>query len=407
MEELKTISLNHHQLPLDVIGHFLVDDERREAVLEEVKSKYNIKELFYLATCNRIELVFVQEGYLCRGMSSAIFGDLCRVKAKQEWLETMELYEGDAAVEHLFRVSSSLESALVGEQEIITQLRKSYEWAFEKELSGDLLRLAMKKAIEVAKRCYSETEVASRPISTAFLAWQKLRQRCDNPDSRIVLVGAGQIIKSICEFIKKSDYKNVVVANRSLPAAQELANRVGGKAILLEEIKNLDGFDAIISCTGATVAVIDEQMYTELVAEDTFEKVIIDLAIPFDVDPKVIDLFSVDYVGLHELQSVSDQNKLLRQQEVVKCEEIIAEGTKEFAGLYKQRQIELAMREIPQTIKAIRQTAMGEVFAKDLEGLDEHSKEVLQKVMDYMEKKYISLPMKLAREVMLDASSKQ
>ena len=96
-----------------------------------------------------------------------------------------------------------------------------------------------------------------------------------------------------------------------------------------------------------------------------------------------------------------------RQNEVVKCDAIIAEGMTEFSALHKQRQIELAMREIPRTIKGIRETAIGEIFAKDLEGLDEHSIEVLKKVMDYMEKKYVSIPMKLAREVILDTVSKQ
>ena len=144
LEELKIISLSHHQLPLDVLGYFLIDEEGREKVLEEIKSKYKIKELFYLGTCNRVEFIFVQQGYLCRGMSSAILTEICRETMQDEWLESMHLYEDEAALEHLFRVSSSLESALVGEQEIITQLRKAFEWSFEKDLAGDSIRLIMR-----------------------------------------------------------------------------------------------------------------------------------------------------------------------------------------------------------------------------------------------------------------------
>ena len=212
LEDLKIISLSHHQLPLDVLGHFLIDDEHREEILQEVKEKYNIKELFYLGTCNRVELVFVRQGYLCRGMSSTILTKICREEMQDEWLESMELYEGESALKHLLRVSASLESALVGEQEIISQLRKSFEWSFEKDLCGDSIRLVMKKAIEVAKRCFSETEVASKPISTAFLAWQRLQEQCPDSESRIVLIGAGQINRSICEFVRKSHYTDIVVA---------------------------------------------------------------------------------------------------------------------------------------------------------------------------------------------------
>lgn len=407
MEELKIISLNHRQLPLEILGKFQIEDDRREALLQQIKGKYGIDELFFLGTCNRVELLFVQSGYLCKGMSAAIFSEIGEQLDSTDWQDSLELYEGEEALNHLFRVSSSLESALVGEQEIISQLRKAHEWAFDKGLSGDTLRLVMKKAIEVAKRCYSETEVAARPISTAFLAWQRLREQCPDPNSRIVLVGAGQIISSVCQFVKKSNYSNVVVANRSLPAAQELAQVIGGTAVQLEDLKNLDGFDAIVTCTGSVTPVIDAEVFGSLVSEPKESKLVIDLALPADVAPEVMDFFTADYVSLEELQSVSEQNLELRQKEVVKCEAIIAEGRAQFADMYKQRQIELAMRDIPESIKTIRQTAVGEVFAKDLEGLDEHSKEVLQKIMDYMEKKYISLPMKLAREVMLDTVSKQ
>jgi len=407
LEDLKIISLSHHQLPLDVLGYFLIDDEHREEILQEVKEKYNIKELFYLATCNRVELVFVQQGYLCRGMSSTILTKICREEMQDEWLESMELYEGESALKHLLRVSTSLESALVGEQEIISQLRKSFEWSFEKDLCGDSIRLVMKKAIEIAKRCFSETEVASKPISTAFLAWQRLQEQCPDSESRIVLIGAGQINRSICEFVRKSHYTDIVVANRSLPAAEELAERVNGKAILLEDLNNIDGFDSIISCTGAVTSVVNASTYIQMLNGEQDEKLIIDLAIPSDIDEKVIELYDVNYVSLSELQKVSEENKQHRQNEVVKCDAIIAEGMTEFSALHKQRQIELAMREIPRTIKGIRETAIDEIFAKDLEGLDEHSIEVLKKVMDYMEKKYVSIPMKLAREVILDTVSKQ
>lgn len=407
LEDLKIISLSHQQLPLDVLGYFLIDDELREEILQEVKEKYHIKELFYLSTCNRVEFIFVQQGYFCRGLSSTILTKICRAEIQDEWLESMELYEGESALKHLFRVSTSLESALVGEQEIISQMRKSFEWSFEKELCGDSIRLVMKKAIEVAKRCFSETEVASKPISTAFLAWQRLQEQCPNPESRLVLIGAGQINRSICEFVRKSRYTNIVVANRSLPAAEELAERVNGKAILLEDLNKLNGFDVIISCTGAVSSVINAATYVQMVNGEQDEKLIIDLAIPSDIDEKVIELYDVNYVSLSELQKVSEENKQLRQNEVVKCDAIIAEGMTEFSALYRQRQIELAMRAIPRTIKGIRKTAIGEIFAKDLEGLDEHSIEVLNNVMDYMEKKYISIPMKLAREVILDTLSKQ
>ncbi|NNE55225.1 MAG: glutamyl-tRNA reductase, partial [Flavobacteriales bacterium] len=335
-------------------------------------------------------------------MSKAIFREVLGDRSvSQDWESAMKTREGSDALEHLFRVCASLESKLVGEQEIITQMRKAHEWSFANKLSGDLIRIAMRKAIEIAKSCYSNTRIATRPISTAFLAWQDLKAKCPSPDAKIVFVGAGQIISNLFQFVRKSHYTDITVVNRTLENAEKLVAGTQAKAISLEEFDSLEDFDAMVTCTGASKAIINSDTY-EAITAGSKSRLIIDLAVPGDVAPDVKTLAEVQLISLAELQAISERNKTLRRSEVTACETIIAKGIKEFDVVYKQRQIERAMRDIPMSIKQIRETAVGQVFAKDLEGLDEHSQEVIQRIMDYMEKKYVSVPMKLAREVMLD-----
>ena len=133
---------------------------------------------------------------------------------------------------------------------------------------------------------------------------------------------------------------------------------------------------------------------------------VIDLAIPADIDAEIMNQFNVDYVDMKLIQTIASTNIQYREQALTDCEPIIDAGIREFERHFNERKIEMAMKSIPDAIKDIRSTAMGNVFAKDLEKLDDDSKELLEKIIGYMEKKYISIPMKMAREVLLDAVNK-
>ncbi|MFN9799343.1 MAG: glutamyl-tRNA reductase, partial [Bacteroidota bacterium] len=147
-------------------------------------------------------------------------------------------------------------------------------------------------------------------------------------------------------------------------------------------------------------------LYTSLIRGESGRKLIIDLALPADIDAAVASSAEVHYVGMETIQSRASENISSREQALAECEPIITSGVREFERMFAEREVERAMRSIPEAIKEIRSTALGSVFARDLEQLDENSREVLEKIIAYMEKKYISVPMKMAREVLLDAVSR-
>jgi glutamyl-tRNA reductase len=185
-----------------------------------------------------------------------------------------------------------------------------------------------------------------------------------------------------------------------------IAAEVGGKASPLFEIKGFkDGFDVLISCTGAEEAVVSKALFKELLGGDKSRKVLIDLALPGDFDPEIFDAspVKIDHINIEELRATAEVNMKLRSQEISRCEEIIDNNMHEFHEMYHTRRIELAMRAVPESVKEIRKNAMQTVYAKDLEGLNPESREVLEKIITYMERKYISVPMKMAKEVMLNS----
>ena len=410
MNELRVIAITHKHFSLEEIGRFHIQPELRVNALTELKSKFNLKEVMFLSTCNRVELIFSLPHYVCAGQTGQILAELFP-NLDSEFIKHVaanaERYNGVESVEHLLRVASSLDSLVIGEREIITQLRKSFEECQANGLTGDILRMVISQCVKTAKEIFTHTDLSKRPVSVVSLAWQKFREFGLPTDARIVLIGAGQIIRNFVKFLSENGYNNIVIANRSLARAEELTNSFGGKSVLLENLSEYnEGFDALVSCTASELAVITEDIYKTININNDNRKLVIDLALPADIDAAIVANQNVEYVDMHTIQKIASANIEFREQALTDCEPIVEAGIRDFERSFNERKIEMAMRSIPAVIKDIKNTAMGSVFAKDLENLDENSKELLEKIILYMEKKYISVPMKMAREVLLDSVSK-
>ena len=194
--------------------------------------------------------------------------------------EAIQAYEGEQALRHLFEVSASVDSMVVGEREILRQVRESYEQSLVFELTGDAIRLAINNAVQVAKAIYSNTRIGEKPVSIVSLAIQKLRGTKLAKDARILLVGAGQTNTLVGKFLKKYEYENITVFNRTLARAEQLAAEVGGTACALDQLSAYTkGFDCLIVCTGATQAVITPELYNNILQDCTEKKLVIDLSI--------------------------------------------------------------------------------------------------------------------------------
>ncbi|MEO8795735.1 MAG: glutamyl-tRNA reductase, partial [Daejeonella sp.] len=197
-------------------------------------------------------------------------------------------------------------------------------------------------------------------------------------------------------------YSNFAIFNRTLSKAQELAHDLNGEAFDLEDLKTYKkGFDVIITCTSATEPVITNEIYTSLLNGDTEKKVIVDLAVPNDTAPEVLENNLVHFIEVYSLQDIANKNLQVRYEELIHAERIIQQNILEFRPILKQRRIEIAMREVPEKIKEIKQFAMNSIFADDLQALDSDSREVVEKIINYMEKKYISVPMIMAKDILV------
>ncbi|HRG53648.1 MAG TPA: glutamyl-tRNA reductase, partial [Bacteroidia bacterium] len=404
MERIKIIAFTHKTANLNDIGKLHIQEDALKSRLEALKKAAALDELFYLSTCNRVEFILSTSQNIDAPFLNNFFAafDPTWTTAQLNWaVETAQVFTGDDALRHLFYVASSIDSLVVGEREIITQVRNAYETCNTIGITGDLIRLAIKKTIEVAKEVYTHTNIAKNPVSVVSLAYRKLRALNVKQDARFLIIGSGITNSTMAKYLKKHQYSNFTIFNRTLENAQKLAAELKGKAYPLTELTNYkEGFDIIVTCTGASGSVITKEIYTSLVGNDHSKKVVIDLAIPNDLDAEILNSYDINLIAINNLQEVAKENLLAREQELEACKVIVEKNIEDFKQIIRTRKVELAMSEVPEKIKAIRETANG-VFAKELEGLDAGSKEVLDKILAYMEKKYISVPMKMAKEILI------
>jgi len=411
VQRFRIIAFTHKTTDINDIGKLHIDENQQQSRLAALRTALQLDELMYLSTCNRVEFILAASTLTDAGFMKRFFAafDPDWSAADIDWaLQNAQVFEGEAALNHLFSVASSIDSLVVGEREIITQVRNSYERCNAMGLTGDLIRLAIKSTIEVAKEVYTNTNIARNPVSVVSLAYRKLRALNVKSDARFLIIGSGVTNTNMAKYLEKHEFANFTVFNRTLANAEKLAKELKGKAYPLSELENYKGgFDIIVTCTGAAESIITPAIYKSLVGDDRSKKVVIDLAIPNDLDPEILNNYDVNLIAVNNLQEVAKENLQAREKEMEACAAIIERNIAEFRQVLKTRRVELAMSEVPKKVKEIREAAINEVFAKELSNMDVHSKEVLDKILLYMEKKYISVPMKMAKDILIeDAKTK-
>jgi glutamyl-tRNA reductase len=408
LSHYKIITLTHQHTNLRDLGKFILPDVEEKAIdlLQRAKQDFNIQELFYVSTCNRVMFLMYGETELDVNRVIRLFHHFIPHLTESDvkiLIENIKIFEGIDAVNHLFNVASSIDSLVVGERQILSQLREAYEFAKTKALCGDAMRLLMNQAVLTSKEVFSNTRIGEKPVSVASLAVLKLLRYSLRADARILLIGAGQTNHIVAKILQSNAFTRVHVFNRSLPKAEAIAKLFPqGKAFHLSDLHTYDnGFDALIACTSSPTPLIDLKVFTSLIQNEKTPKVLIDLAVPNNISVDVASVRQVHYIEVESLRRIANENMAFREAEVCKAKEIILQNGEKFSKIFKQRKIEKAFSTLPEEIKAIKEKALTEVFKKDLADVDEPTRELIEKMLTYMEKKCVGVPMKAAKELVL------
>jgi len=403
----KVFTITHRNTNLNDIGHFVLSENESDSVLKErlfqIKNLMGMRELMYLATCNRVMFFFTSDDnadgqFYPSKFISSVYAHLS-TEIQEIAHKNSLIFEGREAISHLFEVAASMDSMVVGEREILRQLRETYEKNNEMGLTGDAIRLAMRFTVEAAKKVYSSTKIGEKPVSVVSLSIQKMLEKQLPSDARFLLIGAGQTNRLVTKFLQKHGYKNLAIFNRSLNAAQKLASITGGEAYTLDKLPTYtNGFDVVFAATASTEAVLTNETYSHITRGNDGPKLLIDLSIPANIDASIAEHHNAEYISMEALKELAQANIGFREMELGKAQEIVDEFVDTFFTAFKERQIELAMREVPEQIKAIRAHALNNVFKNEISELDEQQRELFDRVLAYMEKRCIAIPIQVAKE---------
>lgn len=333
MMNIFVVGLNHKTADVDVREKLAFNGPKLEEGLLKIKSLPEVKEAVIISTCNRVEIYAnvknTEEAYeSIKDFLSAFHG------IDRSALNTsLYTHENKNAVKHVFRVASSLDSMVVGEPQILGQLKDAFDFSLQKKTTGILLNKLLKKAISVAKRVRTETKIAENAVSISFAAVELAKKIFEDLSTKsFMLLGAGEMAELAARHLMNNGVKDVIVANRTYETGCNLAKEFNGRAVKFEEfIHEMINTDIVICSTGApTYVLIKDQMHRVMKERKQKPVFIIDISVPRNIDPAINDLDNVYLYDVDDLQGVVDTNKLERQKEAEKAEKIIEEEIETF-----------------------------------------------------------------------------
>ena len=403
LQHFHILTLTHRNAKLKEIGQLVTAFEgegRLRERLNLLRERGMVDEVYYASTCNRILLLFTSTQPVDEVFKTSL------LPVPVDGLRRLRHLSGIDAIRHLYEVAGSIDSLVVGERQILGQLRESQERCREWGLLGDDLRIICNQAVLAAKDIYANTRIGEKSVSVVSLSMQQLQRHAPSRRARILMIGAGQTNVLVTKFLRKQGYANVTVVNRTLDRAEQLAaGFTNGKALSLAGLDDYrEGFDVLFVCTAAAEAIVSPSRFRALLAGEAAEgKIVVDLGVPADVAEETVRQFPFTYIAIEHLRVLAEENMSFRRREVDLADEIVERHLKETESLYQTRLVERAMAEVPQQIKAVRHNALNKVFRKELETVDPATRELMDRMMLYMEKRCIGIPMKAAREAVLSA----
>jgi glutamyl-tRNA reductase len=362
--------MNHRTAPIEVRERFAVDDPA--PWLAKLVAGEEIEEAVLLSTCNRVEVIATTRRLEAarHRLRSFFLRDLGRGEPLPEDLSPHAiLYEhvDTDAVRHLLRVAASIDSLVVGEPQILGQVKDAYRIAAECGAGGPVLSRLFQAAFAAAKRVRSETRIAERPVSVARIAVDLARQIFETlADKQALLVGAGEMIEMALEALRGAGLAGVAVANRTPAHASELARRFGASAHGLEELPALvSGADVVLTCFAAERPLLDVPLFEEALRVRRRRPIfVIDIGVPRNVDADVNRLDDVYLYDLDDLGGVAEANAEERRRETVRAEAIVQEEVDRFGGWLMALAAVPTIRRLRGRAEAVREAELAKWAAR-------------------------------------------
>jgi glutamyl-tRNA reductase len=403
--EILVIGLNHNTAPIEIRECLAFPEDKLGDALSKVHTLSSVKENMIVSTCNRVEV------YAATRETEKAIHDLKEFLSQyhgislKEFEKSLYAHVGEEAVRHIFRVTSSLDSMVLGEPQILGQIKEAYDLSQQAKTSGLILHRLLHRAFHVAKRVRTETKIVIGAVSVSSVAVELAEKIFGTLEKKtVLLIGAGEMCELAARHLVSGGVAKIMVTNRTYERALSLAQEFKGEAIPFEEMtQGLKKPDIVISATNSSQYLIGYDQITKLM-KDRKQKPIffIDIADPRDVDPKVGDIENVYLYNIDDLQKVANENMRDRENEAQKGEAIVQDEMTKFVNWYRSL-------DVTPTIVALRKK-FEEIRKKELEktlslhpDLSDKEKKSLEALTSAIINKILHTPISLLKQTNEDA----
>ncbi len=400
------VGLSHKTAPVEIRERVAFPPTAMEKPLHEMLALPAVTEGVIVSTCNRVEL------YACSRDSDACIGQLKRFLAGFHNIPLEQLeshlydYQGEEAIRHVFRVSSSLDSMVIGEPQILGQIKTSYGYATEFKTVGLILNRFLHKAFSVAKRVRTETDIASNAVSVSFAAVELARKIFGSlEDKKVLLIGAGEMCELAARHFLNNGAASVMVTNRTYERALKLAEEFQGQAIPFDEFpQRLHQVDIVLTSTGAPNFILGHEKMEEVIRQRKNKPMfLIDIAVPRDIDPKVNKIANIYLYDVDDLQGVVQANLKERHKEAKKAEAIIDQEIGQFFLWLGSLDVVPTIVSLRKKLEEIRQGELQKTFA-NLKDLDKKERQAIEALTSAIINKVLHQPTTILKQAQNDAS---
>ena len=388
--ELFLNNLTFHNCPVELREKAAFSSEQRHSMLRQMHAEERISEAIILQTCNRLEFyLYANKSFNCSKFLTELIRQI-KPDAAETWSNYSRQTIGIDVARHLFEVASGLDSQMLGENQILSQVKSAYTESLDSRMSRFLFHHLFHSAFRAAKAVRTNTNINSGAASIGLAAVELAKREIDLSAASAMVIGAGENAELVAKYLLKAEVAGLIIANRDKTKAQAICNRLNnGEAIGLEELADrLAEVDLVISSTAATEPIVTYQTASKILAQRKRPLLIIDIAVPRDIDAKIGEFESVRLYDIDDLDERIIESEKKRQSEFDKAQQIIAEFTNEFAGWYNSLNLVPVISQLTQRgLELARSEARR--YAKDF-GDDDSEK--LQRFAESLVKKVLHGP---------------
>ena len=393
------LGVNYHTSPVTLLEKVMISVPAMSEALRALSSHSDIREVVVLSTCNRTEVYAVAERY--HAAHTDILEFLCETSGLSADEITPHLYSqfDDDAVAHLFEVVAGIDSAVLGETEIVGQVRNAWDFAMKQGTSRSTLNLLFRYALESGKRARTETGISRSTASVAHAAVEMAEEILGTlSGKRVLVVGAGEMGEGVAGALSRAGTESITVLNRTVSRAEALADKIGARVSDFESLENeLSTADVVLACTGAGGVIIDHELLARVRQGVSTPILVVDIALPRDVAASVAELPGVTLRDLDNLSDWAQRGIDKRSSEVGQVREIIGEEVKRFLLDQTQRQAAPLVAQLREVVESIR-TAEMDRFETALSAMTPEQRELVESISHGIINKMLHVPSVRLRE---------